>query len=148
MKSLSRKYREKVHIKKSEGLLIISTYTHFSFLFLFPQFLSKITKIFFQCFWKFIKQLHKHCLFIQIHSSTMVKWVFSGLRETTSTDVFHHCYSTRNVIRKEGSVATEFLLLGHPGCVTTQGIYREFPDNTWRTTWLAPELQRNSSALS
>lgn len=29
-----------------------------------------------------------------------------------------------------------------------QGIHRQLPDNTWRTTWLTPELQRNLSALS
>lgn len=61
----------------------------------------------------------------------MVEWVFSGLRETTSADVFHHFYSTRNVTRKEGSVPGEFRLLGQPGRCSGSGNMQRIP---WQYT--------------
>lgn len=125
VKSLSRKIPwEGTHQKV--WLYPLMPTSHSSFSSVFKADNKNI--FFFCCFWKFIKQLHKHCLFVQLHSSTMVKRVSSGLRETTSTDGFHHRYSTRNVTRKEGSVAREFLLLGHPGC-------RKGPGNTQTAPW-------------
>lgn len=134
---------EKLHIKKSRRT---SDYVHLFFPPPTPQFLSKLTN-FFHCFCKFIKQLHKHCLFIP---STMVKWVYSGLRKTTSTDVFHHCYRTRNVTRKEGSMAER---ISPPWSPRLPQWRREYIDSSltmsapWRTRLLAPELQGNLSAL-
>lgn len=110
--SLSIKYHEKVHIEQSEELSVVSN----SHSFYFSPFVKLYGYLFiFHSICEFIKELHKCCLLIWIHSSATVKWLFSGLGKTISADVFHHCCSTSNANKRECSMSREFLFLGHPG---------------------------------